>query len=207
MELCTRRMFSKQTLLFSIAAACCMPTAARAAGMLDKFTSDPFLNRDDLADAVKSLYMTYDSTSPYPHKFNEVLTKTQLRSLQFFINNNLEKEYVAHYIETMKPLITKIQKRLQEKGAEEWLHSMFEGTSTGYQLFERIDIQQGKRIFPCPYKAMLENCKKHLLTFSIEWRDVCTRWCIPAWTGVAEAVNIRISVQPGETCSVSLAQN
>jgi len=207
MEALTRRMFSKQTVLFSVAVALFSPRTVSAADMLDKFKNDPFLNREDLGDAVKSLYMTYDSSSPYPHKFNEVLTKTQLRSLQFFINNNLEKEYVAHYVATMKPLLLHLKERIEKQGTEQGLASLFEQTSTAYQLFERIQIMPGKRMFPCPYKEMLANCKKYLLTFSLEWHDVCTRWCTPAWTSVAEAIGLPIVVEPGETCCVSLKQD
>lgn len=205
MEALTRRMFSKQSVLLSIAASFCLPAAASAASMLDKFTKDPFLKRDDLADALRSLYMTYDSTSPYPHKFNEVLTKSQLRSLQFFMNNHIEAEYAAHYVATMKPLLTRMKELVAKQGAEQGLSGMFEKTSTSYQLFERIIVQPGKRTFPCPYKEMLANCKQHLQTFSLEWNDVCTRWCTPIWTGVADALGIRISIQPGETCTVALA--
>ena len=207
MEALSRRMFSKQTVLFSVAAAFCFPAAASAAGLLDKFKENPFLKRDDLADALKSLYMTYDCTSPYPHKFNEVLTKSQMRSLQFFMNNKIEKEYAAHYVETMKPLLMKIKELVQKQGAESGLSGMFEGTSISYQLFERITVQPGIRTFPCPYKEMLANCKKYLLTFSLEWNDICARWCTPTWTGVAETIGLKISVHPGEKCAVSLVQN
>jgi len=200
----SRRTFSKQTLLFSFATALSFPAVASAAGMLDKFKNDAFLNRDDLADAVKSLYMTYDATSPYPHKFNEVLVKTQLRSLQFFMNNKIENEYVTHYLTTMEPVIKRIKTLVEKESAEKGLHSMFEGTPTSYQLLERINVMPGKRTFPCPYKYMLENCRKYLLTFSLEWNDVCSRWCTPTWTGVADAIGLKLSVQPGETCCVSL---
>jgi len=204
MNVMSRRAFSKQTLLFSFATALSFPAVASAAGMLDKFTSDAFLNREDLADAVKSLYMTYDATSPYPHKFNEVLVKTQIRSLQFYMNNKAEKEYVTHYLTTLAPTIKRIKALVEKEGSERGLYSMFEGTPTSYQLLERINVQPNKRIFPCPYKYMLDNCKKYLLTFSLDWNDICSRWCTPTWTGVAEAIGLKLSVQPGETCTVAL---
>jgi hypothetical protein len=175
--------------------------------MLDKLKNNPFANRDDLADAVKSLYMTYDTTSPYEHKFNEVLTKQQMRSLQFYINNGAEKDYVAHCISTAEPLLKRIKALVEKEGSEKGLYSMYEGTSTSYQLFEHIDVAPGSRSFPCPYKELLANCKKHLLTFSMEWNDVCTKLCTPLWTGIGEKIGMRLSVQPGETCTVALAEN
>ena len=153
---------------------------------------------------IKSLYMTYDTTSPYQHKFNEVLAKQQLRSLQFYINNGAEKEYVNHCITTAGPLLKRIKALVEKEGGEQGLYSMFEGTSTSYQLFEHINVMPGSRSFPCPYKELLANCKKYLLTFSMEWSDVCTKLCTPLWTGIGETIGISLSVQPGDTCTVAL---
>lgn len=204
MDAISRRTFTKQTLLFSVVSALSFPALASAAGMLDKFKNDAFLNREDVADAVKSLYMTYDATSPYPHKFNEVLTKSQLRSLQFYMNNGIEKDYITHNLTTMDPLLKRIKVLVEKEGAEKGLYSMFEGTPTSYQLLEHINVTPGQRTFPCPYKEMLANCKKYLLTFSLEWNDVCSKLCTPTWTGVAERLGIKLSVTPGETCTVAL---
>lgn len=218
MQNVTRRQFTQKTVLFSCAAALVPAiasaagppagmTAERASAMLDKLKNNSFANRNDLSDAIKSLYMTYDTTSPYPHKFNEVLTKQQLRSLQFYINNGAEKEYVTHCLTTAEPLLKKIKSIVVKEGGEQGLYSMFEGTSTSYQLFEHINVMPGSRSFPCPYKELLANCKKYLLTFSLEWSDVCTKLCTPLWTGIGETLGISLSVQPGDTCTVALKTN
>lgn len=173
---------------------------------LNIIKENPFLNRDDLEYALKSLYMTYDSTSPYPHKFNDVLSKGQLECLEFVVSKGLEKEYVEHYITTMKPILLKIKQMVEKEGAEQALYGMFEGTSCSYQLMERIEIGQGERSFPCPYKPALENCKKWLPNrFFLEWKDICNRWCIPVWTGFAKVIGVNLIVQTGETCRVKLA--
>jgi hypothetical protein len=215
MQNVTRRQFAQKTVLFSFAAAL-VPAIASAAGppagmtaekasaMLDKLKNNSFTNRDDLADAVKSLYMTYDTTSPYPHKFNEVLTKQQLRNLQFYFNNGAEKEYVSHCITTAEPLLKRIKSLVEKQGDEQGLYSMFEGTSTSYQLFEHINVAPGIRSFPCPYNELLTNCKKYLLTFSMDLNDVCTKFCTPLWTGIGEKIGLSLSVQPGDTCTVAL---
>lgn len=215
MQNVTRRQFTQKTVLFSFAAAL-VPAIASAAGppagmtaeqasaVLDKLKNNAFANRTDLADAVKSLYMTYDTTRPYPHKFNEVLTKQQLRSLQFYLNNGAEKEYVDHCISTAEPLLKKIKSLVEKGGGEQGLRNMFDDNANSYQLFEHIDVMPGSRTFPCPYKELLGYCKKYLLTFSMEWSDVCTKLCTPLWTGVGEKIGITLSVKPGETCSVAL---
>jgi hypothetical protein len=199
----SRRTFGRQTLLLSCLTVLSLPGTAMA--FFDKVKKDAFLKRDDLGDAIKSLYMTYNCTTPYPHKFNEVLTKTQLRSLQFNIDKGIEKDYVSHYITTMEPLLQRIKKLAEKEGAEKALYSMFEGTSCSYQLFERINVTPGQRTFPCPYKELLGYCKKYLQTFTIEWEDVCSKWCTPVWSGFADRIGITLSVQPGETCTVKLA--
>ena len=198
----TRRSFSKQTVLFSFLATVGFPGTAMA--FLDKIDKVEFLKRDDLADAVKSIFMTYDGTSKYLHKFNDVIVKSQLRSLQFYVLNNMEKDYVDHYISTMDPLLQRVKKMVENDGPEKGLLSMFEGTSCSYQVFERIGVKPGQRTLPCPYKGMLVYCKKYLQTFPIEWEEVCSKWCTPTWTGFADRIGIKISVEPGETCTVKL---
>lgn len=201
----SRRTFGKKTLLFSFLATAFFPSNATA--FLEKFKKDPFLNRDDIDAAIKAYYMTYDSTTPYPHKFNETITKSQLRTLQFSVMNGLEKAYVDHYLETMAPVFARVKALAQEEGAEKVLENMFEKTSSSYHLFERIDIRQGKRVMPCPYKQMLAYCKQYLGedNFTIQWSDVCAKWCVPAWTGAAEKMGVAIEVTPGETCRVALS--
>lgn len=71
------------------------------------------------------------------------------------------------------------------------------------QLFEEITVKPGERSFPCPYKAILDVCKP-LKMFSIEWRDVCSNFCIPAYTGFGKEMGVEIKMTPGETCSARI---
>ena len=202
----SRRNLGKQVLkwgaLLTLFPVMNVPGKARA--FFDNWKKNEFLKRDDLSSALKSLYVTYDTIKPYPHKFNETVSKTQLRSLEFCISRGIDKEYVDHYIATLTPLLQRIKKHVQQEGAEKGLFSMFEGTSSSYQLFERINIKVRERSFPCPYKEMLTHCKKYLKTFTIEWNDVCSRWCNPTWTGFADCIGIKVAVEPGVTCTVKL---
>jgi len=174
--------------------------------MFDKVKNDPLLKRDDIDDAVKSLYQTYNCTKPYPHKFNEVITKWHLRSLQFCIDHKIEKDHVTHYVTSMIPILEKIKKRIVEAEPDAALNGMFEGTSCSYQLFERINVKPGERSFPCPYNELLGYCKQYLGTFTIAWEDVCNKWCIPVWNGFADNIGVKLAIATGETCTVKLAQ-
>ena len=205
----TRRNFGKKTLKWggalSLITALNLPGIACAFDYLKPMKKNKILERDDLGDALKSLFTTYDSTFPYPHKFNETITKAQLRGLEFYVLKGLEKEYVDHYIYTMGPILKRIKKLVEKEGPEKGLLGMFEGTTCAYQLFERINIKPGERFFPCPYMETLEHCKKYLGTFTIEWKDICNKWCIPTWSGFAKEIGINIIIHPGLECRVKLA--
>jgi len=210
-----RRDFAKQTFKWGgVLTLLTVLNPARAAlgagpgrgNPLKAMQKNPFLQRDDLQDALRSLYMTYDSTSPYPHKFNDVISKGQLEYLELIVSKGLEKEYVEHYVTTMKPILMRVKQMVKKEGPDKALHAMFEGTTCSYQLMERIDVKQGERNFPCPYKPALERCKKWLPNrFVMEWEDVCNKWCIPTWQGFANVIGIKIAIKPGETCIVKLA--
>ncbi len=173
---------------------------------LKMMQENPFLQRNDLEDALKSMYMTYDSSRPYPHKFNDVISKGQLECLEFIVSKGLEKEYVEHYVTTMKPILQRIKQQVAKEGPDKALYGMFEGTTCSYQLMERIDVKQGERSFPCPYGPALERCKQWLPErFFMKWEDVCNKWCIPGWQGFAKEMEVKIAITPGETCVVKLA--
>ena len=203
----TRRDFGKNAFMLSCLTALGLPRAAHAAtagDFLDKVKNDPFMQRDDIQYAIKSYYQTYNCTTPYPHKFNEVITKWHLRSLQFCIDHKIEKDHVDHYVATMTPILKRVKSRVGAKGPDAALNGMFEGTSCAYQLFEQIDVKPGERTFPCPYKYLLEQCKKYLGTFTLNWEDVCGKWCTPVWNGFAKEIGVAITIKTGETCSVKL---
>jgi len=209
----SRRMFGKTLIkgggALSILAVLNTPGAVFGS-MKFNLDNEEFLKRGDeeLGYALKSLFMTYDSTAPYPHKFNETIAKAQLQALDFYFKEDLAKEYVDHYIMTMKPLLNKIGKMAEKKGAEFGLNGMFEGTTCSYQLYEKIYIKKGERSFPCPFRDKLYDCKQWLGAetgdFAFELLDVCTKWCTPVWEGFAKEIGIKIKALPGETCKVKL---
>jgi hypothetical protein len=173
----TRRDFGKNAFMLSCLTAFGLPRAAHAAtagDFLDKVKNDPFIQRDDIQYAIKSYYQTYNCTTPYHHKFNEVITKWHLRSLQFCIDHKIEKDHVDHYVTTMAPILKRVKSRVGTKGPDAALNGMFEGTTCAYQLFEHIDVKPGERTFPCPYKYLLEQCKKYLGTFTIKTGETCS---------------------------------
>ncbi len=198
----SRRAFNKKSILLSCLAA--LAPASPAIAMFDKVQKDAFLARKDLSDALRSMYMTYDATYPYDHKFNETLVKDQLRNLQFSVEKGINAEQIDHYIMTNEPILKRIKTLVEKEGSEKALVNLFDDEPCSYQLFEHINVKEGERSFPCPYKSNLEHGKKWLKTFTIEWSDVCNKWCIPIWKRSADIIGIKIEVKTGETCSVRL---
>ena len=161
--------------------------------------------REDLGDAMKVLVKTYSDTRPYPHKFNDALVKAQLRDIDFIVGKGLHKEFAQHYVNTLGTLINKYIKTGVEKfGKDIFLWGIFERTSCSYQLYEHIDISDGQRSFPCPFKPIMDQIQKSMGSYTITWDDVHNKWCKLVWNGFAEVAGVKIKVIPGETCKVQV---
>jgi len=123
------------------------------------------------------------------------------------VRKGVEKEHAEHYVYVLGPVIERhIKKAIPKFGKDIFLWGIFERTSCSYQLYERIDIKEGERSFPCPFKEILEQIQTNMGTYVITWNDVCQKWCSPVWHGFAKkAGDIKIKVEPGKICKVKLA--
>lgn len=200
-----RRDFTRKALVGGILSSLSLlsvPDAAQA------WLDGKITKRDDLGDAFRVLIKTYSDTEPYPHKFNDALVKLLLRDIDFVVRKGLEKEFVEDYVQRLGVLVNKhLKKGIDKFGKDVFLWAMFERTSCSYQLYEHIDIKEGERSFSCPFKPMLDRIHKSLGTYKITWDDVHHKWCIPVWNGFikgAGLTNIKIKVEPGETCRVKV---
>jgi hypothetical protein len=163
----------------------------------------PDFKPEEIGKAMVVLFKTYSRTMPYQHKFNDALIKSWLTSLDFAVAKKEQKDFVEHYINTMKPILQRGKAKVAASGPEAALTTMFEGTMCSVQLFEEITVKPGERIFPCPYKGILDACRP-LKMFSIEWKDVCSSFCIPLYTGFGKELGVEIKMTPGEICSARI---
>jgi len=197
-----RRDFGKKATAVGVLSALSLFTAPQAALA---WMDGNVLERRDLGAAFKALIRTYSDTTPYPHKFNDALVKSQLRDLDFAVRKGVDKEFAHHYVLTLGTLINKyIKKGVVKFGKDTFLWGIFERTSCSYQLYERIDIKEGVRTVPCPFKPILDHIHKSMGTYKITWDDVHNKWCIPVWTGFADSCGVKLKVEPGETCTVKV---
>jgi len=198
----SRRNFAKKLLgigALSSLAVSIVPETAMA------WLDGGFSQREDLADAIKVLVKTYSDTRPYPHKFNDALVKMHLRNLDFAVRQGIWKERAEHYVWTLGVVVDRhIKKGIEMFGKDAFLWGNFERTSCSYQLYEHIEIKDGERAVPCPFKPILDQIQKGMGTYQITWDDVHNKWCIPVWEGFAKNAGVKIKVEPGEICRVKV---
>ncbi|MBN2106525.1 MAG: twin-arginine translocation signal domain-containing protein [Deltaproteobacteria bacterium] len=217
----TRRDFLKYSSLLGSAALLSGPVLARAANGLPATGNPPEsapqgsgtigaarpvlpeFKPEEIGKALAVLFKTYAHTIPYQHKFNDALIKAWLTSFDFAVAQGKQKEFADHYIQTMKPILQFGKAKVAKSGPEAALAFMFEKTMCSVQLFEEITIKPGERSFPCPYKAILDMCRP-LKMFSIEWKDVCSNFCTPVYTGFGKEMGVEIKMTPGEICSARI---
>jgi hypothetical protein len=199
----SRRNFAKRLLgigALSSLSVSILPDAAMA------WLDGKFSEREDLEDAIKALVKTYSDTKPYPHKFNDALVKMHLRNLDFSLREGILKERAEHYVWTLGVVVDRhIKKGIEMFGKDAFLWGNFERTSCSYQLYEHIDIKDGERSFPCPFKPILDQIQKGMGTYQITWNDVCNKWCVPVWSGFASNVGVKIKAEPGDICRVKVS--
>jgi hypothetical protein len=167
-----------------------------------------FQEREDLQDALRALVKTYSNTKPYPHKFNDALVKAHLRNLDFAMRHGLEKAFADHEADVLGAVFERhINPAIQRTGRKDmFLWGIFERTSCGYQLYEWIEVKDGERRVPCPYKPILEQIQKSMGTYKITWNDVCKGWCMPRWEAFSKkAGGIKFKVEPGDMCRIYIA--
>ena len=119
----------------------------------------------------------------------------------------MAKEFVEDYVDRLGVLVNRhLKMGVDQVGKDVFLWAMFERTTCGYQLFEKIEIAEGRRSVTCPFKPMLGHIEKGLGTYTIKWEDVCSKWCTPMWNafikGAGLTDQLKIKVEPGDTCTV-----
>ena len=103
-----RRDFSRTLFAGGVLSALSLITIPERA---DAWLDGNFSNREDLGDALKMVEKTYGDTDPYPHKFNDALTKLLLRDLDFAVRKGVEKEFVEDYVARLGVLVNKHLKK------------------------------------------------------------------------------------------------
>jgi hypothetical protein len=198
----TRRSFTKKALATGFLSAVTLMNAPP----LLAWMNGKLAEREDLADGLRALVKTYSINDPYPLKFYDALVRVHLENLDFAIRKGMEKEHADHYAYVLGPVVERhIKPAIPKMGKEILLWGIFERTSCSFQLYERIEIKENERVFPCPYKAILEQAQNEMGTYKITWNDVCQKWCTLTWQAFARmAGGVPLQIEPGEMCKVKV---
>ena len=149
---------------------------------------------DALGKSVAVVLKTLKNTQPYEHEINDALIKARLQAMQFAKDHGLMEEYVAHDIETMKPL-TEMMKRLVEKSgqSEIALIGIFDRTACHYQLCLENESAPGMRRWRSPFGQVLKMCRK-LGQFDLTEEWIHENWTRPRLLGYARAMGVDMRV-------------
>ncbi len=158
-------------------------------------TSSGFEGREKmLGEAVALAIRTLKDSTPYQHEINDALVKMHLNSVQFAKNAGLIKEYVAHDIKTMQPMLQRLKAMIEKTGEKEIaLAGIFDRTTCLYQLCPDLAKAPGSRTFTFPYSKVLE-ISRRIGQFDLTDQDMHELWLKPRLLGYAEVLGVKINV-------------
>jgi hypothetical protein len=150
----------------------------------------------ELGLAISVVFKTLQNVTPYPHEINDALVKAWLTSIQFAKNQGTLAELVAHDIETMEPVNTRLKRVINKVGNKEIaLVGIFDHTACHYQLVLETQIEPGKRTWVSPFKTVLI-ASKGLGQFDLTEQEIHEQWTVPRLLGYAKAIDVNFKVSP-----------
>jgi hypothetical protein len=173
-------------------------------------TSSGFEGREKLlGDAVAVAIRTLKDSQPYQHEMNDALVKMHLNAVAFAKDTNSTRDFVAHDIKTMQPMLQRLKGMIEKTGEKEIaLSGMFDRTTCLYQLCMDLKSTPGKREFSFPYTTVL-NVSRGIGQFNLTDRDMHELWLKPRLLGYAEVLGVKINVSdigPDNKVTVTLVE-
>lgn len=172
-------------------------------------TSSGFEGRERmLGDAVALALRTLKDSTPYQHDMNDALVRMHLSSVQFFKDQGVLDEYVAHDIKTMAPMLTRLKGMIDKTGEKEIaLAGIFDRTTCLYQLCLDLKSEPGKRSFTFPFSKVLA-ISRSIGQFDLTDDEVHRQWLKPRIEGYAAVLGVKLDISdigPDNRVVVSLA--
>jgi hypothetical protein len=125
---------------------------------------------------------------------NDALVKMHLNSVQFAKNKGLLKEYVAHDVKAMMPMLQRMKSAIERSGDKEIaLTGMFERTACFYQLCLDLEAAPGKRTFTFPFNHVLD-ISRRIGQFDLTNEDMHEHWLKARLLAYAEILGVKIAV-------------
>ena len=149
---------------------------------------------DDLGKSVAVVLKTLRNVEPYEHEINDALIKARLQAIQFAKDQGLMEEYVAHDIETMKPLNDRMKGLIEKTGQKEIaLIGIFDRTACHYQLCLDTESSPGIRRWRSPFARVLA-ASHRIGQFDLTEEWIHENWTRPRLLGYAERMGVEMRV-------------
>lgn len=160
-------------------------------------TNSGFEGREELlGQAVSLAIRTLKDSMPYQHEMNDALVKMHLNSVQFAKNKGLLKEYVAHDVKAMEPMLRRMRAEIERTGDKEIaLIGMFERTTCLYQLCLDLEVAPGRRTFTFPFSHVLE-VSRRIGQFDLTDEELHEHWLKARLEAYAAILGVQIAVSP-----------
>jgi len=148
----------------------------------------------ELGVAVESLIKALNNRKPYQHEQNDALIKAKLTELQFVKENGMLEQWLAHEVDTQRPMIERVGRMIDRTGEYDLgLIALTERTACFYQLV--IDYERdGDAIrWKSPYGNVLAVTRKlgqH--DFTEQW--VHENYTVPLYKKQAAAMGVDVEI-------------
>lgn len=170
-------------------------TQASAADDGAKNPYDMFEGRDEeLARSMAVVLKTFQSRRPYDHQLNDALVKATLTNLQFAKNNNMLDKLVAHDLETLRPILERRKKEIDETGNLNIALDVITETGCFYQLvIDGYKRTPSSVSYTSPYKRVLE-ASSRLGQHDMSEQEIHEVWTKPRFEGYAKVMGVDLEV-------------
>lgn len=149
---------------------------------------------EEYARALAIVEKSFKATRPYDHQINDALVKATMTALQFAKNEGKLEEYVDHDIQTLRPILERRGKEIEETGNLEIALDSLTETGCFYQLmadgFERVP---GKITWTSPYKRVLE-ASTRLGQHDMTEQDIHEAWTKPRFERYGDILGVKLDV-------------
>ena len=154
-----------------------------------------FEGRDEeLSRAMAVVMKTFQSRAAYDHQINDALVKATMTSLQFAKNNDMMEEFVQHDVETLRPILVRRSKEIQETGNREIALDSLAETGCFYQLVvDGYEREPGKVTYTSPYKRVLA-ASSRLGQHDLTEQEIHEKWTKPRFEAYAEILGVDLEV-------------
>ena len=148
----------------------------------------------ELGKSINVVLRTLSNHAGYAHEINDALVKAHLNAIQFAKDKGMLADYIAHDVQTMKPINERMKNIIRKTGETEIaLVGLFDRTACHFQLALENQAEPGVRRWKEPFGHVLKQCRK-IGQFDLTEEEIHEHWTKPRLYGYAESMGVKIKV-------------